>query len=109
MTTTSAHDVLTVVSTARPKRIAVLVDVDSTTGDELDAITEQAVTCWGGGFWPIVPCDGSVITDDWWSLLEAVDPDVVFSACGLDSRLYDEIHRRLGPARLGDVGTVSEA
>ena len=106
---TTAHDIITVVATSRPKRVAVLVDASAITSEELDNITQHAITHWGGGYWPIVPCNGEEIGDDWWSLLEAVDPDIVFAVCGLSSSLFDQIHRRIAPSRVVDMGRLNEA
>src|SRR5690349_10109543 len=104
----TATDVVTVVSTARPKRVAILVDADAITGAEVDHITQSATTYWGGGFWPLIPCDGNALSDDWWALLEAVDPDIVLSVGAMSDELFTQIHRRIAPSRLILHGAVAE-
>lgn len=100
----STRDVLTVTGTARPKRVAFLVDPDAITVEDLDSITQRCSSYWGGGFWPIVPTDGLNVTQDWWSVLEAVDPDIVYALCTLSDQLFDRVHRRLTPAVLVNAG-----
>jgi hypothetical protein len=102
------HEVLTVTGTARPKRIAVLVDPSAITLDELDEVTQLCITHWGGAYWPIVPCDGRILPDDWWRVLEAVDPDLIYAICDLRGELHDEIQRRLAPAVLKDHGAIEK-
>lgn len=92
--------ILSVTSIARPKRVAILVPVGTLDLADLDLLTQECAGYWGGGFWPIVPTDGRTISDDWWSVLEAVDADVIYAACALDEALCQLIHRRLAPARV---------
>ena len=95
-----SRDVLTITSTARPRRVAFVIDPSTITVDELDTVIQRCSTHWGGGFWPIVPTDGQVFSEDWWSVLEAVDPDVVYALCALTDQASDRINRRLAPAVL---------
>jgi len=95
--------ILSVTSTARPKRIAILIDTSKLPLTELDLLTQECARYWGGGFWPIIPTDGRSISEDWWSVLEAVDADVICSACVLEDSLCQRIHRRLAPASLTNL------
>ena len=96
----SAPFVLGVTASARPKRVAILIPLDAMQLADLDLLTQECGTYWGGGYWPIIPTDGHTISDDWWTVLEAVDADVIIAACALEQALCQRIHRRLAPARL---------
>jgi hypothetical protein len=98
----SANDssVLTVTATSRPKRVAILIDSGATSLDDLDVFTQQAAMVWGGGYWPIIPTDGKEISPDWWSVLAAMDVDVILANRRLEDALCRRIHRQLAPASL---------
>lgn len=98
--------VLRCTARSRPIRAAFLVDPATLPADAFDALIETCMGAWGGGYWPIVPTDGSTIEEDYWRLLELTDPDFVTAAVDLSDGLRSEIGRRLAPARL-DVRPVS--
>ena len=77
-----------------------MVDPATMTGAGLDELTGLCAKYWGGGLWPIVPTDGTTISDEWWSVLKAFDPDVIYSMTDLEKDFHDRLHDRLAPAIL---------
>src|SRR6266478_560552 len=63
----------------------------------IDTILAYNRDRWGGRYNPIVLTDGQTLADAWWSLLEAVDPDVVKSFVTLSDELIASIERRVSP------------
>ncbi len=84
----------------RPKRVAVLFDLDKVTAIELDGAIVAATECWAGAYFPLVPYRGNEMSPDWWRVIEAVDPDIVFSLHVLPGPLIEELIRRSAPLRI---------
>ncbi len=104
----SPQNVLNATATVRPKRVAFMIDPATVSAENVDELTQACSAFWGGGYWPIVPTSGSDIEEDWWSLLEAVDPDVIYSICQLSDSLREEVYRRLAPAELVEARRPDE-
>ena len=81
----------------RPLRIAFLIEDNPESTTIIDAIFTYNRDRWGGRYNPIVLTDGQTLTDARWSLLEAVDPDVVKSFVPLSDDLVGAIERRISP------------
>lgn len=81
----------------RPLRIAFLVEDRPESLAIIDTVLADNRNRWGGRYNPIVLTDGQTLTDAWWSLLEAVDPDVVKSFVALSDNLVASIERRVSP------------
>jgi hypothetical protein len=81
----------------RPLRIALLIEDKPESQAIIDTILAYNRKWWGGRYNPIVITDGQTLTDAWWSLLEAVDPDVVKSFVTLSDNLVTSIERRISP------------
>jgi hypothetical protein len=63
----------------RPARVAVLVNSsDSGWKDTCLRIIEFYTTVWGGKHNIIVPTDGNTISESFWQILEAFDPDYIY-------------------------------
>lgn len=93
---------LTITSTPRPKRIAFLVDLADTSPSDIDNIVRYCGQLWGGRFHPIIPTDGADITSDWWSMLQASDPDFIFSLVALSDSLVTRINRAILPVSISE-------
>lgn len=98
-----SQDTLTVTTTTRPKRIAFLVHEERFTNDEINGIISFNCQHWGGRFNPIIPTSGSELKPDWWHMLVAVDPDVIYSFVGLSDDLVDRINRHILPASIIEI------
>lgn len=81
----------------RPLRIAFLIEDKPESMVIIDTILAYNRDRWGGRYNPIVITDGRTLTDAWWSLLEAMDPDVVKSFVTLADDLIASIERRISP------------
>ncbi len=81
----------------RPLRVAFLIENTPESLAIIDAIFAYNRDRWGGRYHPIVITDGQTLTDAWWELLEAVDPDVVQSFVALSDDLLTGIDRRVSP------------
>ena len=81
----------------RPLKIAFLVDPVHTSDELLNSIIEFCLEKWGGRYYPIIPCDGFSITQSFWSLLEFVDPDIIYSFVKLDNHLIERIDFSISP------------
>lgn len=81
----------------RPLCVAFLVEDKPESLAIIDTILSYNRDRWGGRYNPIVITDGQTFTDAWWSLLEAVDPDVVKSFVTLSDDLIVSIERRVSP------------
>jgi hypothetical protein len=70
----------TIVATVRPPRIAVLVHtVDPHWQNTCVRIIEFFTQLWGGHYNIIVPTDGNTIEPRFWAMLQAFDPDYIYS------------------------------
>ncbi len=68
----------TVHSLVRPARVAVLLDnADEDWQDTVLRTIEWSSQHWGGGYFILVPTNGSSITPLFWSILDAYDPDYI--------------------------------
>ncbi len=81
----------------RPLRVAFLIEDKPESLGIIDTILAYNRDRWGGRYNPIVITDGQTLTDAWWSLLEAVDPDVMTSFVALSDTLVASIERRISP------------
>lgn len=81
----------------RPLRIVFLIENKLEAHPIIDAILADNRNRWGGRYNPIILTDGQTLTDNWWTLLERVDPDVVKSFVTLDDSLITSISRRVAP------------
>src|SRR5215831_17469516 len=81
----------------RPLRVAFLVEDTPKSMAIIDSILAYNHDRWGGRYNPIVLTDGQTLTDAWWSLLEAVDPDIVKAFVMLSDDLIASIERRVSP------------
>ncbi len=82
----------------RALRIAFLIDATAKETVELvNKIIRFATQCWGGAYYPIIPCNGTFIEDYWWRLLLHYDPDVIRATSDLESDLVQKIYQRLAP------------
>lgn len=81
----------------RPLRVAFLIEDKPESMAIIDTILAYNRDRWGGRYNPILITDGQTLTDAWWSLLEAVDPDVVKSFVPLSADLVGAIERRIAP------------
>lgn len=66
-------------SLVRPARVAVLLNNDDE--DWQDTVLRTIEWCsqhWGGGYFILIPTDGSSITPLFWSILDAYDPDYIY-------------------------------
>jgi hypothetical protein len=81
----------------RPLRVAFFIEDNPESLKIIDTILAYNRDRWGGRYNPIVITDGQILTDAWWSLLEAVDPDVVASFVTLSDDLVSSIERRISP------------
>jgi hypothetical protein len=81
----------------RPLRVAFLVDNKPESMGIIDAILKYNRERWGGRYNLIVLTDGQTLTDAWWAILEAVDPDVVKAFVPLTDDLVGLIERRVSP------------
>ncbi len=83
---------------SRPLRIAFLVNVETGNSTELVVkIIRFATKCWGGGYFPIIPCNGIKINEYWWKLLLHYDPDIICTTLDLDSNLVSRIYKEVAP------------
>ena len=81
----------------RPLRVAFLIEDRPESMAIIDTVLAYNRDRWGGRYNPIVLTDGQTLTDAWWSLLEAVDPDIVKSFVTLSDDLLVLIERRISP------------
>lgn len=81
----------------RPLRVAFLVEDKPESMAVIDTILAYNRERWGGRYNPIILMNDQTLTDVWWSLLEAVDPDVVKSFVALSGDLVGAIERRVSP------------
>lgn len=95
-----AHSPLLVQTTTRPKRAAILFDVEKATGFELDGAMAAATEFWGGAFYPLVPFQGGNIAPNWWRVVEAIDPDIIYSLHPLPQELIKFLLVQSSPLRI---------
>ncbi len=74
----------------RPPRLAILVDInDADWQNTCQRVIECLSTIWGGKYSIIILTDGNEISNHFWKLLKAFDPDYIceYLKTGLDLRL----------------------
>jgi hypothetical protein len=80
ITSPPSVDFKTLLTSVRPARVAVFVDsTDPDWRQTCLSVVEFLSTVWGGKYCLIVPTDGNTISEIFWLLLEAYDPDYLFS------------------------------
>jgi hypothetical protein len=106
-----APDFKTVLGSVRPARVALLLDEQD---PDWQVMCQGAIQffsqAWGGEYTLIVPTDGIAISPSFWKLLEAFDPDYIwtYSKTGLDfrrahpERFSEEVEKELGSRNIGD-------
>ncbi len=94
---------LLVTSSSRPKRVAFFVNIDETNDDELNQIIRFNVSIWGGRFNPIIPVRNNEIEEEWWNLLVAFDPDIIYSFFQLEEKLLKRINRLILPYEIIEI------
>lgn len=90
----------TVLSRARPRRIAFLVNPSECPPELLDSLFESNYSIWGGRYNPIVPVVSGEITDSYWKLLHFADPDVIYSYCDIPVSLIRRLDHELCPLEI---------
>src|SRR2546425_4338443 len=96
----ASEGAIAIASSARANKVAFLVHPQATTGAEIDQIISYCMTCWGGRFHAIFPCDGEDIPSAWWKALIWHDPDVVYSFTPLNENLVRRINRHVLPTSI---------
>lgn len=81
----------------RPLRIAFLIEDKPESMEIIDTILAYNRDRWGGRYNPIIITNGQTLADPWWSLLEAVDPDIVKAFVTISDDLIVSIERRISP------------
>ncbi|MEW6777555.1 MAG: hypothetical protein AB1405_14755 [Bdellovibrionota bacterium] len=81
----------------RPLRVAFLVEDKPESLSLINDILAYNRERWGGRYNPIIFTDGQTLTEDWWTLLETIDPDIVKSFVTLSDDLITNIERRIAP------------
>lgn len=100
---------LNVKALSRPIRVTFLVNPAHTSHEEINDIIAFVTKAWGGFAFPIIPCDGSNINENWWSLLTAIDPDYIYSIVDLEDQLVEKINRHILPVEIFLGKTKREA
>lgn len=90
----------TILSRARPRRIAFLVDPTECPPALLDALFESNYSIWGGRYNPIVPVVSGGITENYWKLLHFADPDIIYSYCEIPGDLIRRLDQELCPLEI---------
>src|SRR6266700_5228712 len=87
---------------ARPRqvRIAFLIDSDATPDGLLNPVFEFCSRVWGGRLFPIIPVVNGAISGAYWKLLEAVDPDCIYSYTAVSDELMDRLIADVAPLRV---------
>jgi hypothetical protein len=86
--------------TARPLRVAYLIDLTITNGQLLDAIFAECYGRWGGRRTLIVPATADGIDLQYERWLYFYDADIIYSYVHLNGAAVAGIHERYGPAHL---------
>lgn len=86
--------------TARPVRIAYLIEIEQSPGELLDAIFDEAYSRWGGRRTLIVPSAKTGIDSRYEQWLKLYDPDIIYSYVALDDGAVQDINEKFCPAYL---------
>ena len=89
-----------IISRARPRRIAFLVDPTNCPPELLDALFKSNYGIWGGRYNPIIPVSSSEISDNYWKLLKFADPDIIYSYCEISGDLIRRLDHELCPLKM---------
>lgn len=103
MAVTNSQGTLNVRTVTRPKRVAFFVHEEKLTNEEINGIIRFNCQHWGGRFNPIIPTSGTELKPDWWQLLIAVDPDIIYSFVALGDNLVERINRHILPSRIIEI------
>jgi hypothetical protein len=98
MTTQSKQ--LATTATARPIRVAYLVDTDRCPDSLLDAIFSEAYSRWGGRRTLIAPAKPEGIDPAYEDWLWHYDADIIYSFVPLTDAAVAAVHEKYGPAHL---------
>lgn len=90
----------TVTATARPLRIAYLVDLAHCRHELLNAVFSECYSRWGGRRSLIVPAKEEGTDPDYETWLRLFDADVIYSYVALSEDAVEAIHERFAPAAL---------
>ena len=91
---------LTTGGTARPLRVAYLIDTDDCPDQLLDSIFAEAYGRWGGRRTLIIPAKQDGIDERYAEWLWYYDPDVIYSFVALTDGTVTRVHEKYGPAHL---------
>jgi hypothetical protein len=91
---------LTAVGTARPVRIAYLIDTGDAPAELFDAIIAEAYSRWGGRHTLVVPATADGIDARYDKWLWVYDADVIYSFVGLTDASVAAIHEKYAPGYL---------
>jgi hypothetical protein len=91
---------LTTAGTARPLRVAYLIDTDDCSDQLLDSIFAEAYGRWGGRRTLITPAKPDGIDERYAEWLWYYDADVIYSFVALTDETVTRVHEKYGPAHL---------
>ena len=90
-----------VLTTFRPRRVAFLFDpVNSDADRVLDAIADFNCDTWGGSYNPIIPVSDGKVSTAFWQLLEAADPDIIYSYAEIESSEVRKLDSSFVPTKI---------
>lgn len=90
-----------VLTSYRPRRVAFLVDpADPHFEQILDAIADFGYDTWGGTYNPIIPVSQGKLAVNFWPLLQAADPDVLYSYAEIEASEVRRFDRAFVPTRM---------
>ena len=90
----------TITATARPLRVAYLIDRDECGGHVLAAIFRECYGRWGGRRTLIVPAKPEGIDEQYVDWLWHYDPDIIYSFVALSEDAIAPIHEKYCPTHL---------
>ena len=86
--------------TARPLRVAYLVDLGDCPDSLLDEVFSECFSRWGGRRTPIVPATEKGVEEAYKSWLEIFDADIIYSFVDLSPAAVSKIHEEYAPGIL---------
>ena len=90
-----------IISTARPLRVAYLIDLDACPHELLDAVFAECYSRWGGRRTLIIPAtENEGIHEDFQRWLYLYDPDIIYSYVNLADDIVAKIHETYCPLYL---------
>jgi hypothetical protein len=84
----------------RPLRIAFLINPEKYVLSQIQKVIDFNLHLWGGRYNPIIFTDGKTVKNDWWTFLNAFDPDIILSLLPLEMDLIQKIDNFLSPISL---------